>query len=100
MIICMDTSSLTLIVKPYLTPATSAFVMGIVRSVFRQPISRFSISGKGGIETGGKRLSVWIHVNPLKVELLRWGCAEGYEKWVLPCIRLKTSQSNCLGVTA
>jgi hypothetical protein len=26
--------------------------------------------------------------------------AESYVTWALPCIRLKTSQSNCLGVTA
>lgn len=69
----------------YLAPGTSAWSRGIARWVFRQRISRFSTLGIGG------------KTNPA-ISYRR--LAQHYTTWVLLCIRLKTSPSNCLSVTA
>lgn len=86
--------------KPYLSLETSALIMGIVRLVFRQLISRFSIFGMQDMATGGNDLNVDSRQTIGGGTRTMRVYAEGYEMWLLPCIRLKTSQSNCLGVTA
>ena len=72
--------------------------MGTARSGFRQLISK--ILDVGRVEADNVALDVDRHTEIRPDDRGQMMDESYYVMWALPCIRLKTSQSNCFGVTA